>query len=129
MWRDVNTSRFVAEFARATTSSEHPMSPGSGPVAKTFRRVSTETPGGFRADGRGAPIACGAVVPVRSSTCRRARSPRSGAHYRAGARVFHQKFGYGEVISVDGDKLDIDFDKAGTKKVMAGFVVPAEQAR
>jgi DNA helicase-2/ATP-dependent DNA helicase PcrA len=43
--------------------------------------------------------------------------------------VFHQKFGYGEVISVDGDKLDIDFDKAGTKKVMAGFVVPAEQAR
>ena len=29
----------------------------------------------------------------------------------------------------DGDKLDIDFDKAGTKKVMAGFVVPAEQAR
>ena len=53
---------------------------------------------------------------------------RSGASYRAGARVFHQKFGYGEVVAVDGDKLDIDFDKAGAKKVMAGFVVPAEQA-
>ena len=87
-----------------------------------------ETPGGF------APMAgrshrlwsgrAGAVidVPVRPTA-------RSGASYRAGARVFHQKFGYGEVISVDGDKLDIDFDKAGAKKVMASFVVPAEQAR
>ena len=61
-------------------------------------------------------------VPVRPAA-------RSGARYSAGARVFHQKFGYGEVIAADGDKLDIDFDKAGTKKVMAGFVVPAEQAR
>jgi DNA helicase-2/ATP-dependent DNA helicase PcrA len=48
--------------------------------------------------------------------------------YRVGARVFHQKFGYGGVTAVDGDKLDIAFDKAGTKKVMAGFVVPAERA-
>ena len=39
-----------------------------------------------------------------------------------GTRVFHQKFGYGMVLSVDGDKLDIDFEKAGRKKVMAGFV-------
>ena len=61
-------------------------------------------------------------VPVRPAA-------RSGASYRAGARVFHQKFGYGEVVAVDGEKLDIDFDKAGAKKVMASFVVPAEQAR
>jgi len=39
-----------------------------------------------------------------------------------GTRVFHQKFGYGMVLSVDGDKLDIEFEKAGRKKVMAGFV-------
>ena len=39
-----------------------------------------------------------------------------------GSRVFHQKFGMGTVRSVEGDKLEIEFDKAGTKKVLAAFV-------
>jgi len=39
-----------------------------------------------------------------------------------GQRIFHQKFGYGAIKSVDGDKLDIQFEKAGLKKVMASFV-------
>jgi DNA helicase-2/ATP-dependent DNA helicase PcrA len=39
-----------------------------------------------------------------------------------GARVTHDKFGYGTVLQVDGKKLDIDFDEAGYKRVMAGFV-------
>jgi len=39
-----------------------------------------------------------------------------------GQRVFHQKFGYGAILAVDGDKLEIAFEKAGRKKVMAGFV-------
>lgn len=39
-----------------------------------------------------------------------------------GDRVFHQKFGYGKVIAVDHDKLDISFDKAGRKKVVDSFV-------
>jgi ATP-dependent DNA helicase UvrD/PcrA len=41
-----------------------------------------------------------------------------------GTRVFHQKFGYGQVQAIDGNKLDIAFDKAGAKKVMAEFVEP-----
>ena len=48
--------------------------------------------------------------------------------YGLGARVFHRKFGYGKVILAEGDKLEISFDKAGAKKVMASFVVPADQA-
>ena len=39
-----------------------------------------------------------------------------------GDRVFHQKFGMGNIRSIDGDKLEIAFDKAGHKKVVAGFV-------
>ncbi|TAD89239.1 MAG: DNA helicase II [Alphaproteobacteria bacterium] len=39
-----------------------------------------------------------------------------------GTRVFHQKFGYGLVRAVEGDKLEVAFDQAGVKKVMAGFV-------
>ncbi|MFT4149583.1 MAG: UvrD-helicase domain-containing protein [Paracoccaceae bacterium] len=47
--------------------------------------------------------------------------------YGVGDRVFHQKFGYGVVQAIEGDKLEIDFEHAGVKKVVAGFVVPSEQ--
>jgi DNA helicase II / ATP-dependent DNA helicase PcrA len=43
-------------------------------------------------------------------------------------RVFHQKFGYGEVMAIEGDKLIIEFDKAGEKKVVARFIVSADAA-
>jgi len=45
-----------------------------------------------------------------------------------GDRVFHQKFGYGVVAAIEGDKLEIAFDKAGRKKVVAKFVVEADRA-
>ncbi|SLN35391.1 ATP-dependent DNA helicase PcrA [Aquimixticola soesokkakensis] len=45
-----------------------------------------------------------------------------------GDRVFHQKFGYGEVMEVEGDKLLIEFDRAGPKKLVAKFVVDAASA-
>ncbi|MFD1158211.1 ATP-dependent helicase [Roseovarius aestuarii] len=42
--------------------------------------------------------------------------------HTVGERVFHQKFGYGAIIGIEGDKLEIAFEKAGTKKVVARFV-------
>ena len=39
-----------------------------------------------------------------------------------GARVFHQKFGYGRVTAVDDDRLDIDFETSGEKRVLDRFV-------
>ena len=50
------------------------------------------------------------------------------ATFAPGTRIFHRKFGYGSVRASEGQKLDIDFDKAGSKKVIASFVVPADQA-
>ena len=50
-----------------------------------------------------------------------ARPARSSA-VKIGARVFHQKFGYGVVKASDDDRLDIDFDKAGEKRVLDRFV-------
>jgi DNA helicase-2/ATP-dependent DNA helicase PcrA len=54
-------------------------------------------------------------------------TPRRGPDrpYDVGTRVFHQKFGYGRVIAVEAGRLDIEFDKAGRKKVMDSFVAPA----
>ena len=37
-------------------------------------------------------------------------------------RIFHQKFGYGKILEIDGDKVTIDFEKAGEKKLMLTFI-------
>lgn len=42
--------------------------------------------------------------------------------YAVGERVFHQKFGYGAIAVIDGNKLTIDFEKAGRKRVVDSFV-------
>ena len=55
-----------------------------------------------------------------------ARSVIGGeARFAVGDRVFHQKFGPGTVAAVDGNKLTVDFDKAGQKRVVDSFVEAA----
>ncbi len=51
-----------------------------------------------------------------------AKSTGTTSDYSLGDRVFHQKFGYGRVVRIDGNKLSIAFDKAGEKKVVDSFV-------
>ena len=46
----------------------------------------------------------------------------TGGGFSEGERVFHQKFGYGRITRVDGNKLTIDFEKAGEKRVIDTFV-------
>ena len=41
---------------------------------------------------------------------------------RSGARVFHQKFGYGTVTAAEDDRLDVAFERAGDKRVLDRFV-------
>ena len=54
-----------------------------------------------------------------------AKSTGTVSDFSVGDRVFHQKFGYGRVARIDGNKLTIAFDKAGEKKVVDSFVTPA----
>ncbi len=71
------------------------------------------------------------------NTARPVSQPREARHmvidaeavsgYGLGDRVFHQKFGYGEIVGIEGDKLDVEFDHAGSKKIVARWVVPAHQ--
>ena len=64
-------------------------------------------------------------------------SPREASHltidaqavtgYGVGERVFHQKFGYGNIVAMEGDKLEIDFEHSGIKNIVARWVIPAHQ--
>ena len=51
-----------------------------------------------------------------------AKSTGTTSAFSLDDRVFHQKFGYGNVVKVDGNKLTIAFEKAGEKKVVDSFV-------
>jgi DNA helicase-2/ATP-dependent DNA helicase PcrA len=44
------------------------------------------------------------------------------SEYGVGERIFHQKFGYGRIAAIEGNKLTVDFEKAGQKKVLDNFV-------
>lgn len=64
--------------------------------------------------GRGAPLTIEGELVAKSTG---AASP-----FRVGDRVFHLKFGNGNVIVVDGNKLTVQFDKAGEKRVVDSFL-------
>ncbi|MFN3292839.1 MAG: ATP-dependent helicase [Gemmobacter sp.] len=83
------------------------------------------SPGWQRMQARGTgPRSVAAPKEARGLTIDATAAP---AH-APGARVFHQKFGYGTVSAAEGDKLTVAFDKAGVKHLMAAFVVAADRA-
>jgi DNA helicase II / ATP-dependent DNA helicase PcrA len=51
-----------------------------------------------------------------------AKSTGTVSAFTPGDRVFHQKFGNGNVTAIDGNKLTIQFDRAGEKRVVDSFV-------
>ena len=53
-----------------------------------------------------------------------ASSTAKSSAYAVGARVFHNKFGYGSVTAADGNKLTVQFDDAGQRKVVDDFLQP-----
>ena len=132
LWQSSLPSRFVEELpADHIERDESAGSPGynsySSPPA--FGRdagfVSRyDTPGWRRAEERArrtdAPTWRKAAVPTRDNLFERRNSDHS--QFSKGSRVFHEKFGPGAVVAVDGQKLTVDFDKAGRKLVMDSFV-------
>ena len=99
-WQDSLASRFIAELPDATVETLAERGLSGGFAAQSVPAWAPRVP-----------------VPVPAAPER---------SYQPGERVFHQKFGYGRITAVDGNKLDIFFDKAGAKKVVDSFVMPAE---
>ncbi|KRQ13609.1 ATP-dependent helicase [Bradyrhizobium manausense] len=83
--------------------------------AATFSTSSSSGPdfGSFSSRRRGPLTIEGELV---------AKSTGTTSEFSLSDRVFHQKFGYGRVTKIDGNKLTIAFDKAGEKKVVDSFV-------
>jgi DNA helicase II / ATP-dependent DNA helicase PcrA len=78
-----------------------------------FSSTRGDAHGGFSRNKRGPMTIEGELV---------AKSTGTTSEFSLDDRVFHQKFGYGQVIKIDGNKLTIAFEKAGEKKVVDSFV-------
>jgi DNA helicase-2/ATP-dependent DNA helicase PcrA len=76
-------------------------------------RGDTFSGGGFSRNKRSPMVIEGELV---------AKSTGTVSEFSLDDRVFHQKFGYGHVVKIDGNKLTIAFEKAGEKKVVDSFV-------
>jgi DNA helicase-2/ATP-dependent DNA helicase PcrA len=95
--------------------------------APNFSGSSYSSPGWQRAQARTASRGFPEPSRARSQVIEGegrlvAVSEPSASAYKRGERVFHQKFGYGKVTAVEGNKLTVSFDKAGDKKVIDTFV-------
>ncbi|MGN6820855.1 MAG: ATP-dependent helicase [Sphingomonas sp.] len=142
-WTSSIPSRFVAELPDAHIESESSMSGGeslwranwserSDPFADVGRGTG-RGPGWQRAAGTLNAAKPGGEWQSRTFTREPARVVESRASavslgnkgrsdLSVGMRVFHQKFGYGEIAEIEGNKLEIDFEQAGRKRVMDSFV-------
>ena len=134
-WNSSIPSRFIEELPGEHVESETTLSGGASlwranwtESEDPFAHVSTARPDRSTARGPGWQRALSSGYD--STPKRIPESGRSAASFAAkprsdiaiGARVFHDKFGYGTVTDQEGNKLEIEFEKAGTKRVLDSFV-------
>jgi DNA helicase II / ATP-dependent DNA helicase PcrA len=138
-WTSSIPSRFVAELPDAHVERETTMTGGASlwranwsERADPFADVARDRP--ERVQSRGPGWQRAAATQFDPAPRRIAESTRSAASFAAkprsdigvGARVFHDKFGYGTVAAQEGNKLEIDFETAGRKRVIDSFVRAGE---
>jgi DNA helicase II / ATP-dependent DNA helicase PcrA len=138
-WQSAIPSRFLEELpsehvSRETTitgrygtpswmSNDDPFADAgrSGGRGPGWQRAAQS--GGFGGQSRESRIAAARVIEGRADRLTATSGGKS--KFATGARVFHDKFGYGVVTAVDGNKLDVSFESAGPKRVVDSFVQAA----
>lgn len=130
-WTSSIPSRFVAELPVEHIVAESSLSGGES----LWRAVASEHDDPFAHLGRGTGRGPGwsraansggfsrnpaRIVEARASAVSLGNKGRSDV--APGLRVFHDKFGYGTIAEIEGNKLEIDFEQAGRKRVLDSFV-------
>jgi DNA helicase-2/ATP-dependent DNA helicase PcrA len=131
-WTSSIPSRFLAELPKDQIEEETTMTGGeslwraqwserSDPFAHVAR--PSRGPGWQRATRTTYNPEPQRIIEARASAVSLGNQGRTDL--ALGQRVFHGKFGYGTIAAIEGNKLEIDFEKAGRKKVLDSFVSAA----
>ena len=131
-WTSSLPSRFVGELPPEHIDSETSMTGGESLWRANWSEHADPFANVARGTGRGPGWQRAAAgqngLPVRPARIVESRAPSVGLGQKGrddlgvGDRVFHQKFGYGTIAAIEGNKLEIDFEQAGRKRVMDSFV-------
>ncbi|MBL4618097.1 MAG: UvrD-helicase domain-containing protein [Robiginitomaculum sp.] len=118
-WQAVLPSRFVDELP-----PEHVEARAETGYYGHQARTNTDSDSGANYDTPGwrrFQALKSSAKPYIEGTAR-AKPKSADGKFALNQRVFHDKFGYGRINSIDGDKAEVSFDKAGTKKLMISFL-------
>jgi DNA helicase-2/ATP-dependent DNA helicase PcrA len=134
-WMSSIPSRFIGEIPPEHVESENSFGGGQSlwranwsaqgdPFAhvaeRNAARTMTRGPAWQRAVASSSTITRAPAPSERSPAASVGAKPR--ADLAVGMRVFHEKFGYGEIADIDGNKLEVEFEQAGSKRVLDSFI-------
>ena len=146
-WTSSIPSRFLAELPKANINEEttmtggeslwraqwseradpfaHVARPSRGPGWQRAARIPSPLEG--EGDSRSRPSGVrasrwGSRPPLEVKASAVSLGNKGRDDLALGQRVFHGKFGYGTILDIEGNKLEIEFEKAGRKKVLDSFV-------
>jgi len=132
-WQSAIPSRFIAELPPEHVEAESTMGGGESlwranwsAVADPFADVARGTgrgPGWQRAASTSYDATPKRIVEARGSAVSLGNKGRSDL--AIGMRVFHEKFGYGVIQDIEGNKLEVEFEGSGAKRVLDSFVTIA----
>jgi DNA helicase-2/ATP-dependent DNA helicase PcrA len=126
-WQNNLPSRFIDELPPEHIEIVDEPGAGNGrgfsDTPAEFEQTSWESPGRRRMRENRAINRDGQIIEARAESID--VSDEAGTNFNEGDRIFHMKFGYGRIEAIDGNRLEIEFDKAGSKKVIDSFVKPA----
>ncbi len=132
LWQSAIPSRFVDELPAEVVEVKDTGSSygGYGYGGRSGSRFSNadafdslyETPGWKRAQANASSRKGAGPLTIDGELVARSTDDGRGSAYSVGQRVFHLKFGYGAIEQIEGNKLTIEFEKAGKKKVLDSFV-------
>ena len=133
-WTSSIPSRFVAELPQDHIEQETTMTGGESLWRAQWSEHSDPFAHVSRMERRGPGVMRAIATPdhrparEKSTGPKESRGPavslgnRGRSDLALGQRVFHAKFGYGQIAGIEGNKLEIDFEHAGRKRVLDSFV-------
>ncbi|MGB1895753.1 MAG: ATP-dependent helicase [Parvibaculales bacterium] len=125
-WNSALPSRFIDELPQdhvEVAESDHAVGGFSNQSRfnNDFSTSSYNSPGWRRAQNNRSSYKQSAP-PTINARAEPVVSSMSSSAFKRGERIFHQKFGYGRIEAIEGNKLTVAFEKAGTKKVLDNYV-------
>nr|WP_245504565.1 UvrD-helicase domain-containing protein [Aquabacter spiritensis] len=109
-----------SRFDRTTPFASTYDTPGWQRAQAARTGSGNSSSGGFSERGRPFGRGAGGAPVIEGTLLAASTGPKSA--FAMGERVFHLKFGYGQVTDIDGNKLTVLFDKAGEKRVLESFL-------